>query len=107
MWATARARRVSRLAPRDEAAARELKTRTLTAPYNERPAWLDFARRKLDGAVAAPYGWPADVMDAQILERLLALNLARAALEAEAAKAAATATKRQKPQRAKAADEFV
>ena len=31
------------LAPKDEVAARELRTRTLTALYNERPAWLDFA----------------------------------------------------------------
>ena len=33
----------------------------------------------LDAAVAAAYGWPADLPDAGILERLLALNLARAA----------------------------
>ena len=28
---------------------------------------------------AAAYGWPADITDEQILERLLALNLERAA----------------------------
>ncbi|MBC7365357.1 MAG: class I SAM-dependent DNA methyltransferase [Undibacterium sp.] len=99
--------RYPRLAPKDEAAARELKARTLTALYNERPAWLDFAHRRLDAVVAAAYGWPADVTDAQILERLLALNLARATREAEAAKAAALATKPRKAQRAKQADELV
>jgi hypothetical protein len=31
--------------------------------------------RKLDAAVAAAYGWPADLTDDAILERLLALNL--------------------------------
>jgi hypothetical protein len=29
--------------------------------------------------VAAAYGWPADLADDEILKRLLALNLARAA----------------------------
>jgi hypothetical protein len=37
--------------------------------------------------VAAAYGWPVDLTDEQILERLLALNLERAAEEARAAKA--------------------
>ncbi|MEI7901806.1 MAG: DNA methyltransferase, partial [bacterium] len=48
--------------------------RTLTALYNARPTWLDLAHRKLDAAVAAAYGWPADLTDDAILERLLALN---------------------------------
>ncbi len=52
--------------------------RTLTALYNARPTWLDLAHRKLDAAVAAAYGWPADLTDYAILERLLALNLERA-----------------------------
>ena len=56
----------------------ELKDRTLTKLYNERPTWLDLAHRKLDAAVAAAYGWPADLTDDAILERLLALNLERA-----------------------------
>ena len=34
--------------------------------------------------MAAAYGWPADLSDDQILERLLALNLERAAEEAKA-----------------------
>lgn len=67
--------------PRDEECAAKLKTRTLTNLYNERPAWLDHAHKKLDAAVAAAYGWPTDLTDEQILERLLALNLACAAEE--------------------------
>ncbi|MFN8503744.1 class I SAM-dependent DNA methyltransferase [Kouleothrix sp.] len=59
----------------------ELKKRTLTNLYNQRPAWLDLAHTKLDAAVFAAYGWPADLTDEQILERLLALNLARAAAQ--------------------------
>ena len=47
-----------RILPRDVAAARVLKTRTLTNLYNARPAWLDMAHRRLDAAVAAAYGWP-------------------------------------------------
>src|SRR5947209_3214889 len=57
----------------------ELKKRTLTNLYNQRPTWLDLAHKKLDVAVLAAYGWPADLTDEQILERLLALNLVRAA----------------------------
>ncbi len=53
--------------------------RTLTALYNARPAWLDLAHRALDAAVLAAYGWPNDLTDDEILARLLALNLARAA----------------------------
>ncbi|MDZ8117991.1 class I SAM-dependent DNA methyltransferase [Pontiella agarivorans] len=37
---------------------------------------------ELDAAVAAAYGWPADLTDEQILEHLVALNAARAAEEA-------------------------
>ena len=54
-------------------------TRTLTQLYNERPTWLDNAHRKLDAAVFAAYGWPVDLSDDDILARLLALNLERAA----------------------------
>ena len=32
---------------------------------------------RLDAAVAAAYGWDADLSDEQVLERLLALNLER------------------------------
>ncbi|MCA9966829.1 MAG: class I SAM-dependent DNA methyltransferase [Anaerolineales bacterium] len=55
----------------------ELKKRTLTNLYNQRPTWLDLAHKKLDTAVLAAYGWPNDLTDEQILERLLALNLER------------------------------
>ncbi len=71
--------RYPRLAPRDEESAELLKKRTLTQLYNQRPAWLANAHRALDEAVFAAYGWPADLTDEQILERLLALNLERAA----------------------------
>ena len=68
-----------RILPRDEAAAKVLKKRTLTNLYNERPAWLDMAHKRLDAAVAAAYGWPADLADEDILARLFALNQERAA----------------------------
>jgi type II restriction/modification system DNA methylase subunit YeeA len=57
--------------------AGELKQRTLTNLYNQRPAWLANAHRRLDEAVFAAYGWPADLSDEAILERLLELNRAR------------------------------
>ncbi len=65
-----------RLIPRPEHAA-ELKKRTLTNLYNQRPAWLDHAHRAVDEAVAAAYGWPADLSDDEVLRRLLALNRER------------------------------
>lgn len=52
--------------------------RTLTNLYNERPTWLAHAHADLDAAVLDAYGWPRDLSDAEILERLLALNLQRA-----------------------------
>lgn len=63
-----------RVVPKDEACAKKLKNRTLTNLYNERPAWLDLAHRKLDAAVFAAYRWPRDLSDESILERLLDLN---------------------------------
>lgn len=60
----------------------DLKKRTLTNLYNARPAWLDNAHRELDDAVAAAYGWPdytPAMPDDEILKRLLAMNLERAA----------------------------
>jgi hypothetical protein len=56
---------------------KELKKRTLTNLYNERPTWLALAHEKLDRAVLDAYGWPHDLGDEEILERLLALNLER------------------------------
>ena len=55
----------------------DLKKRTLTNLYNARPTWLDNAHKKLDAAVFAAYGWPADAPDEDILKNLLALNLER------------------------------
>ena len=40
-----------------------LKERTLTNLYNQNPAWLQNAHRALDQAVAAAYGWPADLAE--------------------------------------------
>jgi len=68
--------RYPRLVARDADCAARLKERTLTKLYNERPAWLAGCHEELDAAVAAAYGWPADLSDEAILERLLALNQA-------------------------------
>ena len=57
-----------------------LKKRTLTNLYNDRPAWLNNAHQTLDKAVANAYGWTdysAETTDADILQRLLTLNLSR------------------------------
>jgi hypothetical protein len=60
----------------------ELKKRTLTNLYNQRPTWLQHAHAALDRAVWAAYGWddpdPAAVEEDTILARLLALNGERA-----------------------------
>ena len=69
-----------RIVPVNAKAAAVLKRRTLTNLYNERPAWLDNAHRDLDSAVAAAYGWPADIAEEEALARLLALNRERAAV---------------------------
>ena len=61
------------------ATASELKRRTLTNLYNQRPTWLVNDHAALDAAVAAAYGWPDGLSDVDILERLLALNLQRSA----------------------------
>ncbi len=58
--------------------AAELKRRTLTNLYNQRPTWLDNIHARLDAAVSEAYGWPADLAEGEVLERLLALNLERA-----------------------------
>lgn len=68
-----------RIVPKNEDAAKKLKERTLTKLYNERPPWLDHLHKTLDAAVAAAYGWPADLSDEEILERLFKLNQERAA----------------------------
>lgn len=69
-----------RYLPKNEAAAAELKKRTLTNLYNQRPQWLADAHRDLDAAVAAAYGWPADISEDDALAKLLEFNLARASI---------------------------
>jgi hypothetical protein len=68
-----------RIIPKPEFAA-EIKKRTLTNLYKQRPTWLDLAHKALDAAVAAAYGWDdytPDLPEEEILRRLLALNLER------------------------------
>lgn len=63
----------------------ELKKRTLTSLYNQRPTWLRNTHENLDRAVRAAYGWddpdPATVEEDAILARLLALNGERARVQ--------------------------
>lgn len=61
----------------ENATEQELKKRTLTNLYNQRPTWLELVHQKLDRSVLDAYGWPHNITDEEILERLLALNLAR------------------------------
>ena len=73
-----------RILPKDDAAAKILKTRTLTNLYNLRPTWLDKLHKDLDQAVAEAYGWGDDwrlgkMNDDDILSRLFHLNQERAA----------------------------
>ncbi len=56
----------------------QMSQRTLTNLYNQPPTWLTNAHHTLDAAVSDAYGWPPGLSDAELLERLLALNLARA-----------------------------
>lgn len=66
-----------RLIPVSEEAEKILKKRTLTNLYNEKPAWLLHAHKELDDAVAGAYGWPLDLSDDEILEKLFELNQER------------------------------
>ena len=93
--------RYPRLEPRDDERAKKLAKRTLTNLYNERPAWLANAHAKLDTAVATAYGFPVDLTDEQILERLLALNQQRVLAEKRATK------KQLRVSRVKTDEEFV
>ena len=90
--------------PRDAACAAKLKDCTLTKLYNLRPAWLAFAHERLDAAVAAAYGWPANLADDEILARLLDLNISRAAAEQAAPK---NTVAKSRPPREKHADEML
>ena len=62
---------------RDEAAAKELKARTLTNLYNARPQWLTDAHSALDAVVAGAYGWDKRINDNVAMNKLLTLNLTR------------------------------
>ena len=65
--------------PTKAAPVRELRRRTLTNLYNERPRWLVDAHGALDGAVTAAYSWPREISEDDSLQELLELNLARSA----------------------------
>lgn len=65
----------NRSVPTAAAPLRQLGRRTLTNLYNERPQWLVDAHAELDAAVAAAYGWEADIADDNVLRKLLQLNL--------------------------------
>ena len=58
-------------------AANELKRRTLTELYNQRPKWLENAHRQLDDAVVKAYGWPDHLDDDSLLEQLFEMNQSR------------------------------
>jgi hypothetical protein len=47
----------------DVACEAELKKRTLTNLYNQRPTWLPNAHVRLNVANYAAYRWPADLPD--------------------------------------------
>ena len=66
--------------PSTRNAERELKRRTLTNLYNERPTWLAHLHDALDAAVFAAYGWveaPRELGEEDLLGRLMALNVER------------------------------
>jgi hypothetical protein len=71
--------RYPRLVGKDAETSKLLAKRTLTNLCNERPTWLDFTHRRLDEAVFAAYGWDRSLTDDQLLEKLLELDLERAA----------------------------
>ena len=62
----------------NDGAAKDLAKRTLTNLYNQKPQWLVHTHHVLDVAVAAAYGWDADISDNEVLRRLLELNKERA-----------------------------
>jgi len=70
-------------APSPSGGGENKEKRTLTKLYNLRPTWLELAHQKLDKAVLAAYGWEEEINDEEILARLLALNLERAARQEE------------------------
>ena len=67
--------RYPRRVPKDDECAGQLAKRTLTNLYNHRFTWLAQAHERLDAAVFTAYGWPKNLTNDEILEKLLALNL--------------------------------
>ena len=65
-----------RVIARSEAAAEDLRKRTLTNLYNARPQGLDDAHVALDATVAAAYGWSPDITEDEALRELLMMNQA-------------------------------
>ena len=65
---------------RSEAAAKELKARTLTNLYNACPQWLADAHAALDAAVATGYGWDVGISEDEALLELLVLNSSQSGL---------------------------
>jgi hypothetical protein len=61
----------------DGASETELRKRTLTNLYNQRPSWLSQAHERLDRAVHASYGWDYPLDPEDVLAKLMKLNLAR------------------------------
>lgn len=57
---------------------KELAKRTLADLYNQRPDWLAEAHAELDAVAKSLPGWPVDLSNKEILDRLLAENLRRA-----------------------------
>ena len=63
--------------PTPAAPLQQLKRRTLTNLYNQRPQWLTDAHANLDAAVADAYGWSRTISDNHALALLLAENQSR------------------------------
>ena len=61
--------------PRSGEADKRLKQRTLTNLYNAQPQWLVDLHSKVDAAVAAAYGWPAEIEEEAFLADLVERNL--------------------------------
>ena len=66
-----------RAVPTKAAPVRELRRRTLTSLYNERPRWLVDAHANLDIAVAEAYEWTIDISDEVALRELMKINSAK------------------------------
>ena len=59
---------------RNDAAAKELRVRTLIRLYNVHPRWLADAHAALNAAVAAAHGWDGTFPQGEALRKRLALN---------------------------------